>query len=135
MGGIRSHLSSGAGFVQASMDYMGFLAEMITLSPAAAIVWCWLVKRSDRRNVVRFIESDLITATKVSRASLFRSLRLLEHNRWLGREGGEIHLNAKLVWRGKHEHIGMAKCLETVGHVRPLPPKAAKEEDRQEGVA
>ena len=53
----------------------------------------------------------------------------------LGREGGEIHLNAKLVWRGKHEHIGMAKCLETVGHVRPLPPKAAKEEDRQEGVA
>jgi len=115
------------------MDYMGYLAEMITLSPAAAIVWCWLVKRSDRRNVVRFAEEELIEVTGVSRASLFRSLKLLEHNRWLGRQSGEIHLNARLVWRGKHEHIGMAKCLETVGHPKPIPHAAIDVSERKAG--
>lgn len=116
---IRSHLSAGLGFLQTGMEHMEHLAEMIDISPSAAIVWCWLVRKSDKVNVVRLSPDELIEVTGVSRPTFFRALKLLEYNRWLGRQRHEIHLNAQLVWRGKHEHIVMAKCLEKVG-----PPKA-----------
>lgn len=125
---VRSHLSAGAGFLQTGMEHMEHLAEMIELSPCAAIVWCWLVRKSDRANVVRLLPDELVGITGVSRPTYFRAMRLLEYNRWLGRQRHEIHLNAKLVWRGAHDKIGMAKCLETVGHPRalPVPVKSAR---------
>lgn len=118
---IRSHLSAGAGFLQTGMEHMEHLAEMIDISPSAAIVWCWLVRKSDRVNVIRMSPDELIEVTGVSRPTYFRALKLLEYNRWLGRHRHEIHLNAQLVWRGKHEHIGMAKCLEKVGRPTAVP--------------
>jgi hypothetical protein len=122
---IRSHLSDGSGFVQVNKDYLGYLVELIELSPSAAQVWIWLLKRADRRNSVHMATELIAEGAKVSRRSLFRALDLLEYNRWIGRNTPDrsIHLNAKLVWSGKQETIGMAQCLEAVGHPKPVPVK------------
>ena len=107
----RSHLSSGAGFVQVAKQHLALWEDLIEESPAAARLWVWLVKRADRRNMVHASAEVIMDGTQLPRRTFYRAMALLQEGNWVATLDNAIHLNAKLVWSGRANTIGMAKLL------------------------
>ena len=97
----QNNLRYSGGFIQLSRGYRDHYIELNRTSPLALSFWFWLVDVCNYRNEVHTEEESILAGACLSRRSLYYAYRLLEERRFIVRTAGTIHLNARLVWRGK----------------------------------
>jgi hypothetical protein len=94
-----SHWKEMGGFVQIGIDSVTCLVALSEQNLSAWKIMGFLLRETNSHNLVRVTYEDLARATGRCRATVAKSLKLLEQYAFIRREGRLIRVNASVSWK------------------------------------